>query len=424
MSCFAGFPPAPPDPILHLNTLYREDPNPKKVSLGVGAYRDENGKPWILPSVRMAEAVISKDLDKYNKEYPPVPGFPDYLQACQNLMFGEGSPVLQEKRVASCQSLSGTGSLHIGFDFLHEWMPNAQIYVPSCTWPNHLQIIEKIYGRDHKPHTYQYLAANGDLVIDFEKCLADIRGAPEGSVFLFHAVAHNPSGIDFTNEQWTEIRKVMKEKHHVGFFDSAYQGFATGSFENDAFAVRTFVADGIDCLVSQSFAKNFGLYGERIGCIHVVHKGVGSPDENAKLSASIQSGLANRVRRTWSMSPIHGAYIVKTIANDKAMLAQFYEDVKTMANRIKKMRQMLHDELVRINCPGIGPNGTWSHILTAVGMFTFTGLTPEQVDYLRDHWSVYLVRNGGRMSMCGLTEKNVAYVAEAIKDAIEKCPKK
>lgn len=424
MSVFSGFPASPPDAILNLTALYNADPNPKKVNLGVGAYRDENGKPWILPAVKEAEAIISADLSKYNKEYPPVAGFPLFLEAAQLLMFGKDSKASQEGRIASCQSLSGTGSLHIGFEFLHLWMPKAEFYMPSTTWPNHYGIYDKVFDKLRVPYKeYTYLRKDGELEIDFTSTKKDIQSAPEKSIFLFHACAHNPSGIDFTEAQWRELLPIMKEKKHIAFFDSAYQGFATGSFEADAFAVRMFVDAGVEILVAQSFSKNFGLYGERIGCIHVVHAGVeGSVEKNKALSAAMVSGMTLQIRKTWSMSAIHGAYIVQTIVHDKRLLQLFYDNVKEMSARIHRMRTLLHGSLTKRKTPGPGSKGTWDHILTAIGMFTFTGLTPEHVDHLKDKWSIYLVKAGGRMSMCGLTESNCDYVAEAIHDAVTKFP--
>ncbi|TNJ28493.1 Aspartate aminotransferase [Giardia muris] len=424
MTVFAGYPPAVPDPILNLNALFAADSNPKKVNLGVGAYRDETGKPWILPSVREAEKVISADLTTFNKEYPPMAGFPKFLEAAQRLMFGADSPVLQQGRVASCQAISGSGSLYIGFQLIHHWLKSADVYLPAPTWPNHYSLFNNVFGDSGRKYKeYPYLRA-GSLEIDLEGALQVITKAPRGSVFLFHACAHNPSGIDYTVAQWDKIRDAIKAHGHVVFFDSAYQGFATGSFEDDARAVRDFVAAGVDVLVAQSFSKNFGLYGERVGCIHVVHGGAGSEAENKQLSAALTSGLASLVRATWSLSAIHGAYIVQTIVHDPHLLKMFYADVATMSGRIRTMRQRLHAALSERRVPGPGPSGGWDHLVSAIGMFTYTGLAPEHVDYLREKWSIYMVKSGGRMSMCGLTDANIDYVAEAIADAIAKFPLK
>ena len=366
MSHFANVPAGKPDAILHLNTLFAADTDPRKVSLGVGAYRDENGKPWILPSVRKAEEIISSDFAKYNKEYPPQPGFPMFIKSAQEFLLGEDHPAIAEKRVATCQSLSGTGSLHVGFCFLHQFYSGHPVYMPSVTWPNHYGVYDEVYhGEKYKEYTY--LCRDGSLKIDFEATKKDMRDAPYGSIFLLHACAHNPSGIDFTKEQWIEIKDIFKEKKHIAFFDIAYQGFATGSFEEDGFAPRFFAREGCEIIVAQSFSKNFGLYGERVGACHVVH----NEKNNEQLSKNIQAAMCLTVRRTWSMSPIHGAYIVMTIGQNPELKKQFLEDVKTMAARIKKMRQMLYDELVRIGAPG-----DWSHIIKCIGMFTFTGLTP------------------------------------------------
>ena len=304
MSHFSNVPEPKPDKILHLNTLFKEDTAETKVSLGVGAYRDENGKPWILPSVREAEKRIA-DLDKYNKEYPPQPGFPLFIKAAQEFLLGEGHPAIAEKRVATCQALSGTGSLYVGMSFLHEQYKGHEFYMPSVTWPNHYGIFHKTYPeQEYKEYTYLY--KDGKLAIDFENTKKDMREAPEGSIFLLHACAHNPSGIDFSHEQWKEIEQIFKERKHIAFFDIAYQGFATGSFENDGFAPRLFAKDGLEILVAQSFAKNFGLYGERVGACHIIH----NQKDDEHLTKKLQSAMCLIVRQTWSMSPIHGAYIV------------------------------------------------------------------------------------------------------------------
>ncbi|CAL6054043.1 Aspartate_aminotransferase [Hexamita inflata] len=410
MSAFAHVPASKPDAILHLNTLFAQDQSPNKVSLGVGAYRDENGKPWILPSVKAAEAVISADLTKYNKEYPPQPGYPLFLKSCQEFLLGEDHTAIAEKRVASCQSLSGTGSLHVGMCFLMNNYAGHQFYMPSVTWPNHYGIFEKAYGKQSKYLEYTYLFKDGQLKIDFESMKKDMNNAPNESIFLLHACAHNPSGIDLSKDQWMEVLAIFKAKKHVAFFDVAYQGFATGSFEEDGFATRLFAREGVEIVVAQSFAKNFGLYGERVGCCHIVH----TDKNNAQLTLNLQGYMCLIVRQTWSMSPVHGAYIVQTIGQDPQLKKQFLVDVQTMSSRIKKMRQMLYDELMRI-----GTKGDWTHILTCIGMFTFTGLTPAQVEHMKVKHAVYLVTQGGRMSMCGLTEKNVAYVAAAMKETVE-----
>jgi aspartate/tyrosine/aromatic aminotransferase len=183
-----------------LNTLFAADTNPKKVALAVGAYRDENGKPWILPSVRKAEDIISADLAKYNKEYPPQPGYAPFIKACQNFLLGEDHPALAEGRVATCQSLSGTGSLHVGFCFLHDWYHGHKVYIPSVTWPNHYDVYRKVFHDVPQYSEYTYLYKNGQLKIDFENMLKDIQAADNGSIFVLHGCAHNPSGIDLTQD--------------------------------------------------------------------------------------------------------------------------------------------------------------------------------------------------------------------------------
>ena len=221
MSKFNHIPLEKFNTILDINRVFAADPNPKKVALAVGAYRDENGKPWILPSVKAAEAIISADLTKCNKEYPSQPGFPLYVKAVQSFLLGDDHPALAEKRVATCQSLSGTGSLHSGFSFLFDHYRNHKVYVPSVTWPNHYDVIRKVY-RDIPYFEYTYLFKNGSLKIDFENTLKDMEAAEDGSIFLLHACAHNPSGIDFSKDNWKAIAELFKRKGHIAFFDVAY----------------------------------------------------------------------------------------------------------------------------------------------------------------------------------------------------------
>lgn len=230
------------------------------------------------------------------------------MKSCQEFLLGEDHPAIAEKRVATCQSLSGTGSLHVGLCFLHDNHKGAKVYMPSVTWPNHYGIYDKVY-HEEKYSEYTYLNKDGSLKIDFPSTLKDMNAAPSGSIFLLHACAHNPSGIDFTKEQWGQILEVFKAKKHIAFFDIAYQGFATGSFEDDGYAPRYFARSGVEMVVAQSFAKNFGLYGERVGACHVIHNEVG----NEQLSKNLQSYMCLVVRQTWSMSPVHGAYLVMTI---------------------------------------------------------------------------------------------------------------
>eukprot|EP00768_Dysnectes_brevis_P007978 gnl/Dysnectes_brevis/698_a770_3286.p1 GENE.gnl/Dysnectes_brevis/698_a770_3286~~gnl/Dysnectes_brevis/698_a770_3286.p1 ORF type:complete len:413 (-),score=176.79 gnl/Dysnectes_brevis/698_a770_3286:34-1272(-) len=406
---FQHVPASPPDGILHLNTLFAADSNPKKVSLGVGAYRDGNGKPWLLPSVAAAEKIIVEDPKKYHKEYPPIQGHESYLKAARFLMFGDELDAVKEGRIASCQAISGTGALHVAMDFIRRNLPESagNIYLPSITWPNHIPIFHKVFREiEHKTYTY---VKPGTLSIAFEDTIKDISEAPEHSIFLMHACAHNPTGIDFTKEQWDRVCEVVVARGHICMFDSAYQGFATGSFERDAYAPRLFASRGVELIICQSFSKNFGLYAERAGCVHILH------NSDPSLTANIVSGLKSIVRATYSVNPQHGAYIVSAIVENPELLAQFYIDVETMSKRISDMRQAIYDELIRIETPG-----SWEHMLTAIGMFTFTGLTKQQVLYMREHYSVYLVPNG-RMAMCGLTEHNYAHVAAAMKDAVIHC---
>jgi len=255
----------PPDPILGITEKYNNDPNGRKVNLGVGAYRDDKGKPYVLPSVREAERRIFEG--NQNHEYAGILGVPDFVKASQKLLFGKDSPALKEGRVCSAQALSGTGALRIGADFCRRFLKNNQdFYLPDPTWANHLPLFA---DAGFKTKKYSYYDVK-KIALDFAGVHDTLRILPDRSNILFHVCAHNPTGIDPSNSQWDTLSKVCKEKDHFIFFDSAYQGFASGDPTRDAYAVRKFIDDGHKPIVCQSFAKNFGLYGERVGALHIV----------------------------------------------------------------------------------------------------------------------------------------------------------
>ncbi|VVT54745.1 uncharacterized protein SAPINGB_P004231 [Magnusiomyces paraingens] len=399
---------APVDPLFGLMARHKADPFPNKVDLGVGAYRDNNGKPWILPSVRKADALISSD-PTLNHEYLPIAGLPDFTAGAARLILGSTSPAIAQKRVASVQTISGTGANHLAGLFLARFPPlgfnpsndsNGVIYVSNPTWANHFSIFKNV-GLTVK--TYPYFKAD-TLSLDFEGLIETLSNASPGEVVLLHACAHNPTGIDPSHEQWSKIADVIIERRLFPLFDCAYQGFASGDLDKDAWAVRHFVDRGIELLVCQSFAKNFGLYGERVGALHLI-----TADEDTR--SAVHSQLSLLQRSEISNPPAYGARIASRILNNPDLFAEWQSDLTTMSSRIIKMRNALRQELIRLGTPGC-----WDHIVTQIGMFSFTGLSPAQVDRLVDEFHVYLTRNG-RISMAGLNDHNVAYVAKAI-DAV------
>ncbi|CED82622.1 aspartate aminotransferase [Phaffia rhodozyma] len=395
---------AAPDPIFALTAGYKADPSPNKINLGVGAYRDDTGKPWVLPVVKKAAALIEAD-GEIDHEYLPIAGLPDFVAGAAKLILGENSPAIAEGRVASTQTISGTGANHLGALFLHKFYPfpssGKKIYVSNPTWANHNSIFSLI-GFEPVPYPYYDPKTIG---LDFPGFKGSLEQAEEGSVFLVHACAHNPTGVDPTAEQWEELVEVILAKKHFIFLDSAYQGFASGDLEKDATAVRMMVDRGVPLLICQSFAKNAGLYGERVGALHIVP---GSKESATK----IQSQVALLQRAEISSPPAWGARVMALILGSPQLFAEWKVQIKQMADRIIEMRQQLRAELERLGTPG-----KWNHITDQIGMFSFTGLKPEQTKILLEKYSVYLTSNG-RISMAGLNKSNVSIFAKAVDEVV------
>jgi len=348
----------------------------------------------VLSCVKEAEKRITDG--NPNHEYAPIGGEPAFNNAAAELLFGKDSKALQEKRVASIQTLSGTGALRVAAEFFVRFLPQKEIYFPNPTWGNHIPIFE---DSGIKTKAYKYYDGKGGL--DFVGMKNDIESAPDGSMFCFHACAHNPTGVDPTQEQWVELSKLVKKKGHFILFDAAYQGFASGDPARDAFAVRQFVKDGHQVAVCQSFAKNFGLYGERVGAFHVVTESEQKKDE-------VLSQLLILVRPMYSNPPIYGSRVITTILEDPKLKELWHKEVKVMADRIINMRSLLVKNLKEV-----GSKKDWSHIVNQIGMFCYSGLSPEQCDRLKDEYHIYMTRNG-RISMAGVTSSTVRYLAESI----------
>ncbi|UYV78954.1 GOT1 [Cordylochernes scorpioides] len=403
------------------------------------AYRQIDGKPWVLPVVRMAEKQIAND-DALNHEYLSILGMEDFTKAASTLLLGRNSPAIVEKRVTKTQlddilspsflvqcvvltcmgaqvlgvqALSGTGALRIGLEFLNKIANFKVIYISAPTWGNHILLFKHSGFTDHR--TYRYWDYKSRK-LDFEGMLQDLQAdpcavqdAPEDSVILMHACAHNPTGMDPTEDQWKQIAQVMKERKLMPFFDCAYQGFATGDLVKDSWAVRYFVEEGFEVICSQSFAKNFGLYNERIGNLTMVFR-----DTNTIPAAKSQLTLL--VRGNYSNPPAHGARIVHLVLTTPELFSKWKEHIVEMSERIKEMRQGLRSRLEKLEAPG-----TWDHITTQIGMFSYTGLSQEQVKHLVDHYHIYLPKDG-RISLCGLNHKNLDYVADAFASTIRLLP--
>jgi len=339
-------------------------------------------------------------------EYLSIEGLALYLQVSQRLVFGAKAAAIAQQRVASVQTLSGTGALHLGALFLSRFLPESgskRVLVSDPPYVNHIPILRHA-GLETGLYPYYSVKTRS---IDFAGLQEGLTTAPDGSTILLHVCAHNPTGTDLSAEQWKEVAQIMKTKRQIPFFDSAYQGFASGDPESDTWPVRYFVDQNFGVvLVAQSYAKNFGLYGERAGCLHVV---TSSPE----LTGNIFSQLRVLQRVTVSTPPAFGARIVSTVLDDGELEAVWREDLKTMAGRIVEMRHALREQLEESGTPG-----RWDHLTSQIGMFCYSGLTAEQVVTLREFHHVYMTRDG-RMSVAGLNDSNVAYVGRAIKQVIE-----
>ena len=420
-------PQAPEDPLFGLMAAYRADTFDKKVDLGIGAYRDDNAKPWVLPVVKkvfvllkmlrnpltihfQADEILRND-PALNHEYLPIAGLATFTSAAAKLILGADSPALSEKRTTSIQTISGTGAVHLGALFLSKFYPGKPtVYFSNPTWANHNQIFSNV----HLPiQTYPYFSKS-TKGLDFAGMKKAIGDAPDHSIILLHACAHNPTGVDPTQAQWKELAVLLKEKSHFPFFDCAYQGFASGDLAKDAWAVRYFVEQGFELCIAQSFAKNFGLYGERAGCFHFVT----GPGADAQTTVGrIASQLAILQRSEISNPPAYGARIAGLVLNDEKLFKEWEENLRTMAGRIIAMRKALRSKLEEMGTPG-----TWNHITDQIGMFSFTGLSEKQVLELRDVAHVYMTKNG-RISMAGLNTGNVEYFAKAVDKVVRETTK-
>lgn len=393
-STWANVPQGPPDAILGITEAFKADKFDKKINLGVGAYRDDAGKPYVLPSVREAERKVVDA--KLNKEYAGITGVPEFPALAAKLAYGADSPALN--RLAVTQTISGTGALRIGAAFLARHYPgDKKIYIPTPSWANHKAVFQDA-GLQVEQYRYYDKKTIG---LDFEGMIADVKAAPKGSIFLFHACAHNPTGVDPTQEQWKEISDAVKAQGHFAFFDMAYQGFASGDTDKDAFALRHFVKEGQQVALCQSFAKNMGLYGERVGAFSLVCA-------DAEEVKRVDSQLKIIIRPMISNPPIHGARIASEILSNPTLYKQWLGEVKGMADRIITMRALLKENLEKL-----GSKHDWSHITSQIGMFAYTGMTPEEMDKLAKEYSVYATKDG-RISVAGITSDNVGRLAEAI----------
>jgi len=386
--------PYPGDPILALVETFAADPRPHKVNLSIGIYFDEAGRIPVLDAVRRAEAAVVARGGA--KSYLPIEGDAALREAVQRLLFGADHPALAAGRVATIQSVGSSGGLKVGADFLRRWLPGSGVWVSDPTWDNHRAIFE---GAGLTVQTYPYHdAASGG--VRFDAMCAALRALPAGSVVLLHACCHNPTGTDLSPAQWDALAVLLREQRLLPYLDLAYQGFGDDP-DADAYALRQLAAGGQPMFVANSFSKSMSVYGERVGALSVVCA-------DAAQAERVLGQLKATVRRNYSSPPLHGARLVAEVLNDPALRAQWLAELAAMRVRIAGMRQALHDALrARL------PQRDFGYLLRQRGMFSYTGLTPAQVERLRDEHAVYLVRSG-RLCVAGLNAGNVERTAQAM----------
>ena len=394
MSLFTAVEMAPRDPILGLNEQFAADTNPNKVNLGVGVYFDDNGKLPLLECVQAAEKTMMEK--PAARGYLPIDGIAAYDAAVKSLVFGADSEPVKSGRIATVQGIGGTGGLKIGADFLKKLNPAAKVLISDPSWENHRALFSSA-GFIVESYRYYDAATRG---VDFIGMLADLNAAAPGTIILLHACCHNPTGYDITGAQWDQVIAVVKAKNLVPFLDMAYQGFGNGITEDGA-VIGKFVAAGLDFFVSTSFSKSFSLYGERVGALSVL---CASKEEADR----VLSQLKIVIRTNYSNPPIHGGAVVAAVLGSPELRAMWEKELAAMRVRIKAMRQKLVDGL-----KAAGVQQDMSFITTQIGMFSYSGLTKDQMVRLRSEFGVYGT-DTGRMCVAALNSKNIDYVCQAI----------
>ncbi len=390
---------APADAILGLTEAFKKDPNPQKVNLGVGVYKNNQGETPILKCIKQAEQALVET--QTTKGYLPISGDPAYAANVQKLLFGADSEVVASDRAVTIHAPGGTGALRVGADLLKQFSPKAKVWVSTPTWANH----KGIFGAA-KFEIVDYPYYNPETKdVDFDALLAALETVPAGDIVLLHVCCHNPTGVDLSDAQWDQVVAVAKARGWIPFLDFAYQGFGSG-IEEDRGAVEKFAAAGIDLLIASSFSKNFGLYNERTGALTVV-----SP--SAAEAAVAMSHIKKIVRVNYSNPPAHGGLAASTVLNDAALYPQWEEAVTEMRERIKAIRGALVNGLA-----ARGVEQDFSFIKQQRGMFSLSGLSAEVVDWLRENKSIYIV-GGGRINLAGLTTANIDYVCDSIAEALQ-----
>ena len=393
-SIFASVEMAPSDPILGLNESFNADSRPTKVNLGVGVYFDDNGKIPLLTAVKVAEKARLESLPA--RGYQPIEGLGAYNRAVQNLLFGKDSALLAEGRVVTAEALGGTGALKVGADYLKRLYPDTTIYISDPSWENHRALFESA-GFPVESYPYYDATTRG---VNFAGMKAKLNTLPAGSVVVLHACCHNPTGADLSEAQWRETIEVLRARDLVAFVDMAYQGFADGIAE-DALALNLFAASGLQFFVSSSFSKSFSLYGERVGALSIV---TASKDESARVLSQVK----RVIRTNYSNPPIHGGAVVAAVLANPELRQMWEDDLAGMRNRIRAMRVSLVEKL---KAKGVAQD--FSFVIKQRGMFSYAGLSPEQVARLQSEFGIYAVTTG-RICLAALNTRNIDYVADAI----------
>ena len=393
-SIFAAVEMAPRDPILGLNESFNADSRSTKVNLGVGVYFNDNGKIPLLGAVKIAEKARVESQPA--RGYQPIDGLPAYNQAVQTLLFGKDSALLAEGRVATAQALGGTGALKVGSDYLKRLLPNSTVYISDPSWENHRAIFESS-GFAVESYPYYDAATRG---VNFEAMKAKLGSLPAGAIVVLHACCHNPTGADLSPAQWQETIETIRARGLVAFLDMAYQGFADGIAE-DALVLNLFAASGLQFFLSSSFSKSFSLYGERVGALSIV---TAAKEESAR----VMSQIKRVIRSNYSNPPSHGGAVVAAVLASPELRQMWEDELAGMRLRIRAMRSSLVEKLA-----AKGTSQDFSFIIKQRGMFSYTGLSADQVARMQKEFGIYAVSTG-RICLAALNTKNIDYVADAI----------
>ncbi|EGV62670.1 Aspartate aminotransferase/Glutamic oxaloacetic transaminase AAT2/GOT1 [Yamadazyma tenuis] len=396
-SFYDNVPLAETDPIVVVLQKYAKDPSPKKVDLSIGVYKPEDGDiKYVFPSVKKAKTEI------YNHDeghpYHSMAGYPQFVEGAQKVVFGDDRP--REGRTTSIQTISGTGAIHLGIEFVKR-LGLKDFYVGVPTWGNYQGMIE---SEDCNVEFFNhYDKASGTA--DVDAVLSTIDTMPDHSVLLLQACCHNPTGADYTQDQWKQICAKLKNRHIFTFFDIAYQGFASGNKDTDAWAIRYFYDQGLEFLAAESFSKNMGLYGERLGCLHVVSK-------NPKNISSVHSSLVSIFRSQCSFGPLFGARIASYLFTD--FKEEWDQDVLTISDRLSGLRNQILNKFKALQTPG-----NWEPVVRQNGLFWFSGLSKEQIEDLTESYHIYIPLNG-RFNVAGFNDSNLDYIIESIDKVVRK----